>query len=50
MDLIHLSDLDWNSSGEDLISNFKKGDIVKAKLLEMNIEKRKSKFRDKTIN
>ena len=37
--LIHLSDLDWNSSGEDLISNFKKGDIVKAKLLEIDIEK-----------
>ena len=37
--LIHLSDLDWNSSGEDLISNFKKGDMVKAKLLEIDIEK-----------
>ena len=37
--LIHLSDLDWNSSGEDLISNFKKGDLVKAKLLEIDIEK-----------
>ena len=37
--LIHLSDLDWNSSGEDLISNFKKGDIIKAKLLEIDIEK-----------
>ena len=36
---IHLSDLDWNSSGEDLISNFKKGDMVKAKLLEIDIEK-----------
>ncbi len=37
--LIHLSDIDWNSSGEDLISNFKKGDMVKAKLLEIDIEK-----------
>ena len=37
--LIHLSDLDWNSSGEDLISNFKKGDLIKAKLLEIDIEK-----------
>ena len=37
--LIHLSDLDWNSSGEDFISNFKKGDMVKAKLLEIDIEK-----------
>lgn len=37
--LIHLSDLDWNSNGEDIISNFKKGDLVKAKLLEIDAEK-----------
>jgi small subunit ribosomal protein S1 len=37
--LIHLSDLDWNSNGEDIISNFKKGDLVKAKLLEIDPEK-----------
>ena len=37
--LIHLSDLDWNSSGEKAILAFKKGDKVKAKLLEIDIEK-----------
>ena len=37
--LIHLSDLDWNSSGEDIISSYKKGDLIKAKLLEIDIEK-----------
>ncbi|MBH87893.1 MAG: 30S ribosomal protein S1 [Pelagibacterales bacterium] len=37
--LIHLSDLDWNTSGEDLIGNFKKGDMIKAKLLEIDIDK-----------
>jgi len=37
--LIHLSDLDWNSSGEDLIGNFKKGDMIKAKLLEIDVDK-----------
>ena len=37
--LIHLSDLDWNSNGEDIINNYKKGDMVKAKLLEIDIEK-----------
>jgi len=37
--LIHLSDLAWNSSGEDIISNFKKGDLVKAKLLEIDVDK-----------
>ena len=37
--LIHLSDLDWSSTGEDAIGNFKKGDMVKAKLLEIDIAK-----------
>jgi small subunit ribosomal protein S1 len=37
--LIHLSDLDWNSNSEDIISKYKKGDLVKAKLLEIDIEK-----------
>jgi len=37
--LVHLSDLDWNSSGEDIISSYKKGDTIKAKLLEIDIEK-----------
>ena len=37
--LIHLSDLAWNSNGEDIISNFKKGDLVKAKLLEIDVDK-----------
>ena len=37
--LIHLSDLDWNSKGEDIINNYKKGDVLKAKLLEIDIEK-----------
>tara|TARA_B100000686_G_scaffold226558_1_gene233814 strand:+ start:12199 stop:14049 length:1851 start_codon:yes stop_codon:yes gene_type:complete len=37
--LIHLSDLDWNSNGEEIISSYKKGDRIKAKLLEIDIEK-----------
>ena len=37
--LIHLSDVDWNSKSEDIISKYKKGDLVKAKLLEIDIEK-----------
>jgi len=37
--LIHLSDLDWGSNGEDIINNYKKGDLIKAKLLEIDIEK-----------
>ena len=37
--LIHLSDLDWSSPGEEAIKKHKKGDLVKAKLLEIDIEK-----------
>ena len=37
--MVHLSDLDWNRSGEDAIQDYKKGDIVKAKVLEVDTEK-----------
>ena len=37
--LIHLSDLEWSSPGEEAILAYKKGDKVKAKLLEIDIEK-----------
>ena len=37
--LIHLSDLDWNIQGEEAIKKYKKGDVINAKLLEIDIEK-----------
>lgn len=37
--MVHLSDLDWNKPGEQVIENYKKGDIVKAKVLDVDIEK-----------
>jgi len=37
--MVHLSDLDWNRPGEDAIQDYKKGDIVKAKVLEVDTEK-----------
>ena len=37
--LIHLSDLDWSPVDEEYIKKYKKGDIVKAKLLEIDIVK-----------
>jgi len=37
--MVHLSDLDWNRSGEDAIQNYKKGDEVKAVVLEASAEK-----------
>ena len=37
--MVHLSDLDWNRPGEQVIEEFKKGDIVQAKVLDVDIEK-----------
>ena len=37
--LVHLSDLDWSLSGEEVLNNYKKGDTIKAKVLDINVEK-----------
>ncbi|MEM8986056.1 MAG: 30S ribosomal protein S1 [Pseudomonadota bacterium] len=37
--MVHLSDLDWNKSGEEAIKDYKKGDMVKAKVLDIDPEK-----------
>ena len=37
--MVHLSDLDWNRPGEQVIDEYKKGDIVKAVLLDVDVEK-----------
>ena len=37
--MVHISDLEWGSSGEEAIKAFKKGDMAKAKVLESDIEK-----------
>ena len=37
--MIHLSDLDWNRSGEEAIEDYKKGDVVKAVVLDVDVEK-----------
>jgi small subunit ribosomal protein S1 len=37
--MVHLSDLSWSKRGDDAINDFKKGDIVKAKVLDVDIEK-----------
>ena len=37
--MVHLSDLDWNRSGEDAIQDYNKGDVVKAKVLEVDTDK-----------
>ena len=37
--MVHLSDLDWEKPGDEAITTFKKGDVVKAKVLDVDIEK-----------
>jgi len=37
--MVHLSDLDWSRPGEQVIEDFKKGDIVRAKVLDVDMEK-----------
>jgi small subunit ribosomal protein S1 len=37
--MVHLSDLDWSKSGEEALKEFKKGDTVKAVVLEADAEK-----------
>ncbi|MBY7649014.1 MAG: 30S ribosomal protein S1 [Candidatus Liberibacter europaeus] len=37
--MVHLSDLDWNRPGELVIGEYNKGDIVKAVVLDVDVEK-----------
>jgi small subunit ribosomal protein S1 len=37
--MVHLSDLDWKRPGEQVIEEFKKGDMVRAQVLDVDVEK-----------
>jgi len=37
--MVHLSDLAWDKSGELAVTEYKKGDVVKAKVLDVDVEK-----------
>jgi small subunit ribosomal protein S1 len=37
--MVHLSDLSWEETGEEAVKNFKKGDQVKVKVLDVDAEK-----------
>ncbi len=37
--MVHLSDLDWSKPGEEAIKDYKKGDVVKAKVLDVDADK-----------
>ena len=37
--MVHLSDLSWDKAGEEAIRDYKKGDKVKVKVLDVDVEK-----------
>jgi small subunit ribosomal protein S1 len=37
--MVHLSDISWDKPGEQAVADFKKGDVVKAKVLDIDPEK-----------
>ena len=37
--MVHLSDLDWAKSGEEAIADYNKGDMVKVRVLDVDVEK-----------
>jgi small subunit ribosomal protein S1 len=37
--MVHLSDIDWSVPGEEAMARYKKGDVVKARVLDVDVEK-----------
>jgi small subunit ribosomal protein S1 len=37
--MVHMSDLSWNEPGEEAIKRYQKGQVVKAKVLDVDVEK-----------
>ena len=37
--MVHLSDIDWSTPGEEAMARYNKGDMVKAKVLDVDVEK-----------
>jgi len=37
--MVHLSDISWEMSGEEAVKSFKKGDMVTAKILDVDVDK-----------
>ena len=37
--MVHLSDIDWNVSCEEAVQKFRRGEVVKAKVLDVDVEK-----------
>ncbi len=37
--MVHLSDLDWNRAGEEMLEEFRKGEMVRAQVLDVDVDK-----------
>jgi small subunit ribosomal protein S1 len=37
--MVHLSDIDWSTPGEEAVARYKKGDMVRAQVLDVDVEK-----------
>jgi small subunit ribosomal protein S1 len=37
--MVHMSDIDWNRPGEEAINDYRKGDAVRVKVLDVDVEK-----------
>jgi small subunit ribosomal protein S1 len=37
--MVHLSDIDWNLAGEEAVQRYRRGEMVKAKVLDVDVEK-----------
>ena len=37
--MVHLSDIDWNVAGEEAVQRYHRGEMVKAKVLDVDVEK-----------
>ena len=48
--MAHLSDLSWDRPGEEVIKEYKKGDVVKAKVLDVDVEKERISLGIKQLN
>ena len=47
--MVHLSDLAWDQSGEEALANYKKGDIVKAVVIDVDAEKERMSLSVKNL-
>ncbi|MDE9449687.1 30S ribosomal protein S1 [Aliiroseovarius sp. Z3] len=48
--MVHLSDISWDERGEDAIQNFKKGDVVKAVVSEVDTDKERISLSIKALD